>query len=159
MNLSKVEKTAGICLALLLLLITLASTSFFLGKLRVSPIEWIAFNSCSPTSFLYLIFFIVFMINKNGAFLIVTALPLYFLGTMSMFVLPWSGNYIVAHIGHIIMTLNIIWVFFVLLKHKEYRAMALGLLTGMLLFVPFIAYVQTYNKVHEEKIVKLFMQK
>jgi hypothetical protein len=99
------------------------------------------------------------MISKNGAFLIVTALPLYFLGTMSMFVLPWSGNYSVAHIGHIIMTLNIIWVIFVLLKHKEYRAMASGLLTGMLLFVPFIAFVQTYNKAHEEKMVQLFMQK
>jgi hypothetical protein len=159
MSLSNTEKTTGIILASLLLLITLASTFFFLGKLKVSAIEWIAFNSCSPTSFLYLILFIIFLINKKGALLIITALPLYYLGTMSMFVLPWSGNYVVAHIGHIIMTLNIIWVFFVLLKHKEYRAMALGLLTGMLLFVPFIAYVQTYNKNHEEKLVRLFMQK
>ncbi|NLD95123.1 MAG: hypothetical protein GX639_20935 [Fibrobacter sp.] len=159
MNLSKSEKTTGIILASLLLLITLASTCFFLGKLRVSMIEWIAFNSCSPSSFLYLIFFIIFLINKKGALLIITALPLYYLGTMSMFVLPWDGNYVVAHIRHIIMTLNIAWVFFVLLKYKEYRAIALGLLTGIILFVPFIAYVQTYNKIHEEKMVRLFMQK
>ncbi len=159
MNLSKSEKTTGIILASLLLLITLTSTFFFLGKLKISMIEWIAFNSCSPSSFLYLIFFIIFLINKKGALLSITALPLYYLGTMSMFVLPWSGNYVVAHIGHIIMTLNIIWVFLVLLKHKEYRAMALGLLTGILLFVPFIAYVQTYNKIHEEQFTRLFMQK
>lgn len=158
MNLSKSEKITGILLSVLLLLVALSSTLFFLGKLKISVVDWISFNACSPTSFLYLCFFIVFLINKKAAFLVVTSLPIYFLGTMSMFVLPWNGNYLIAHLGHIIMTLNILWAFYVVIKHKEYKAMAKGLFIGILIFVPFIAYVQTYNKVHEEKIAEVLQQ-
>jgi len=159
MNLSKLEKVIGIILAVLLLVVTLSSTFFFLGTLKVSVFDWLAFNACAPTSFLYLCFFIVFLINKQAGFLVATSLPTYFLGTMSMFVLPWNDSYLVAHVGHIIMTLNLLWVFYVVLKHKSYKALAIGLLVGMLVFVPYIAYVQTYNQTHAEEISKLFQQK
>ncbi len=158
MNLSKTEKIIGIILAILLLVVTLNSTFFFLGKLKVNVLDWVAFNSCAPTSFLYLSFFIVFLINKKATCLVLTSLPTFFLGTMSMFVLPWNGDYLFAHIGHIIMTLNLIWVLYVVLKHKNFKALAIGLLIGMLIFVPYIAYVQTYNQAHAEEMSRLFQQ-
>jgi len=158
MKISKIERIIGIILAVLLLTVTLSSTLFFLNTLKVTVPQWIAFNSCAPTSFLYLGFFVVFLFNKRAACLLLTALPIYFLGTMSMFILPWNGNYLMAHLGHIIMTLNLIWVIAVTLWHKDYKALATGLLIGMLVFVPFIAHVQTYNQKHAVEMSKLFQQ-
>lgn len=146
MILTKKEKIIGVILAGLLFLITLSSTFFFLGKLKISLVQWVAFNSCSPTSFLYLLLFLVFLVKKNASYLMITFLPIYFLGTMSMFVLPWNEANMIAHVGHIIMTLNLIWVLYVIFKHKEYKALGIGLLISMLLFVPYIAYVLSYNQ-------------
>ena len=116
-------------------------------------------HSCAPTSFLVFNFFIIFLINKKAPVLFLYhSLPTFFLGTMSMFVLPWNGDYLFAHIGHIIMTLNLIWVLYIVLKHKNFKALAIGLLIGMLIFVPYIAYVQMYNQAHAEEMSKLFQQ-
>ncbi|MDH6314261.1 hypothetical protein M2137_003061 [Parabacteroides sp. PFB2-10] len=146
MILTKKEKITGVILAGLLFLITLSSTFFFLGKLKISLVQWVAFNSCSPTSFLYLLLFLVFLVKKNASYLMITFLPIYFLGTMSMFVLPWNEANMIAHVGHIVMTLNLMWVLYVIFKHKEYKALGIGLLISMLLFVPYIAYVLSYNQ-------------
>lgn len=156
MKLTKIEKTIGIILAVLLFLITLSSTFFFLGELRVSLTQWISFNACSPISFLYLLLFLSFFIRRNAICLIITFLPIYFLGTMSMFVLSWNDTNLIVHTGHIIMTLNIVWVITVILKHEEYRALGNGLLISILLFVPYIAYVLSYNQVHAKEISNLF---
>lgn len=157
MILTKKEKITGVILAGLLFLITLSSTFFFLGKLKISLVQWVAFNSCSPTSFLYLLLFLVFFVKKNASYLMITFLPIYFLGTMSMFVLPWNEANMIAHVGHIIMTLNLMWVLYVIFKHKEYKALGIGLLISMLLFVPYIAYVLSYNQAHAEEMLKLFL--
>lgn len=112
-NLKKSEKFAGIVLAILLLFVTLSSTFFFLGKLKVSIIEWVAFNACAPTSYLYLCLFFMFLIRKNSAVLVFTFLPIFIFGTMAMFVLPWNEANVIPHIGHIVMTMNLIWVLYV----------------------------------------------
>ncbi len=69
-----------------------------------------------------------------------------------MFFMPWDSSMFIAQIGHIIMTLNISWVLYVVIKHKEYKALAIGLLAGMLIFVPIIAHVQTYNQKHATEL-------
>jgi len=157
MILTKKEKIIGVILAGLLFLITLSSTFFFLGKLKISLVQWVAFNSCSPTSFLYLLLFLVFLVKENASYLMITFLPIYFLGTMSMFVLPWNEANMIAHVGHIVMTLNLMWVLYVIFKHKEYKALGIDLLISMLLFVPYIAYVLSYNQAHAEEMLKLFL--
>lgn len=157
MILTKKEKIIGVILAGLLFLITLSSTFFFLGKLKISLVQWVAFNSCSPTSFLYLFLFLVFLVKKNASYLMITFLPIYFLGTMSMFVLPWNEANMIAHVGHIIMTFNLMWVLYVIFKHKEYKALGIGLLISILLFVPYIAYVLSYNQEHAEEMLNLFL--
>jgi len=142
MKLTKTEKTTGIILAVLLFLITLSSTFFFLVKLNVSWIQWISFNSCAPTSFLYLLLFLAFLIRKKATYL---------------FVLSWNAINLIAHLGHIIMTLNLIWVVFIIIRHEEYKALGIGLLISILLFVPYIAYVLSYNQAHAEELSKLFL--
>lgn len=158
MSLSKTERVTGIIFSVLLLVVTLFSTIFFLGKLNMSLLDWVSFNSCSPTSFLYLGFFAAFMISKKESLLVVTALPIYYLGTLSMFVLPWTGTYLFAHLGHIIMTLNWVWALYVVLRHKNYKALATGLLAGLLVFAPWIACVQTYNQAHAEEIINIMQE-
>ena len=158
MNLLKSERIAGWVLASLLLVITLSSTFFFLVKLGVGVTDWIAFNACSPVSFLYLAFFAVFLYGKNPVWLVLPSLPIYYLGTLSMFVLPWSGSYITAHVGHVIMTANLAWVFYVVFRYRAYKPLATGLFAGMLVFAPFVAYVQLYNQNHAEEIARLFQQ-
>ena len=158
MNLSKIEKIVGIALAALLFVVTLGSTFFFLGQLKVSVVDWIAFNSSAVISFLYLGCFITFLISKKGGMLVFTSLPSFFLGTMSMVVLPWSGSWLFAHVTHVIMTVNMLWAFYIVLKHKAYKGMAIWLLAGMLIFVPYIVYVQTYNQAHAEELMRLLQQ-
>jgi hypothetical protein len=152
MKLNKSETVAGIILAVALAIVTFMSSIFFLVTIKVGFINWISFNSCSIISILYLISLVAFFVCKKGALLVLTSLPIYFLGTMSMFIMPWDSTMLIAQIGHIIMTLNIIWVLYVLIKHKEYKALAIGLLAGMLIFVPFIAHVQTYNQKHATEL-------
>lgn len=158
MNLSKTEKISGILSAALLFVVTLVSTFFFLGKLKVSVVDWIAFNACAVTSYVYLGCFVAFLVRKKGGLLVFTALPLFFLGTLSMFVLPWSGSYLIAHVTHIIITANIIWAFYIVLKYKAYKGMAISLMIGMLVFAPYIAYVQTYNQAYATEISRLLQQ-
>lgn len=55
------------------------------------------------------------------------------------------------------MTLNLIWVIFVIVKHEEFRALGIGLLISIVFFVPYIAHVLSYNQVHKEDILQLFL--
>ncbi|GAP44386.1 hypothetical protein TBC1_12191 [Lentimicrobium saccharophilum] len=155
MSLSKNEKAAGIVLVALLFLISLFSTRFFLGELKMGFADWIVFSSCSPVSYLFILFFLVFFIRRQFCWLVLTTLPVYYLGTLSMFVLPWTGTYLFAHAGHIIMTLSMFWALYVLVIHRQFKALATGLLLSILLFAPYIAHVQTYNQKHAGRLTTL----
>lgn len=155
MSLSKKEKATGIVLVTLLFLITLFSTYFFLGELKMGFSDWIAFNSCSPVSYLFILFFMVFFIRRQYGWLVLTTLPVYYLGTLSMFVLPWTGTYLYAHAGHIIMTLCVFWSLHVLVNHRQYKALATGLLLSILLCAPYIAHVETYSQHHALRLTEL----
>ena len=141
MKLSKKEKVIGIVLAALLFLITLSSTWFFLGQMKVSLPEWVVMNSCSPTSYLYLVCFVIFLITRKSVLLPVAFLPIWFLGTMAMFYVPWNADMMIAHVGHIIMTLNLAWVVWTMVSHREYKSLATGLLISIVWSVPYITYV------------------
>lgn len=154
MILSKSEKIYGIIAAVVLACVTLFSTLYFLGQLKVGFVNWIAFNSCAIISIIYLSFFVVFMINKKSVLLVLSSIPIFYLGTMSMFILPWSGSWLFAHVTHVIMTLNLFWVFYTVIKHKEFKALGIGLFIGMLVFVPYIIYVQTYNQAHAAELAR-----
>ncbi len=64
MILTKTEKTAGIVLAILLLLLTLSGSGYFFFTLKVNFVQWLAYNACSPSSLVYLGCFIASVITK-----------------------------------------------------------------------------------------------
>lgn len=155
MNLTKTEKITGIALAIVLLLLTLSGSGYFFFTLKVTFVQWLAYNACSPSSLVYLGCLIVFWVTKKTIWLPLAFLPMYYFGTMGLFTFTWSGANIFAQMSHITMTLNLIWAGYVLYRIGDYKAFAQGLLWSIVLFVPYIAFVMYYCRTHAEEISQL----
>ena len=155
MNLTKTEKITGIALAIVLLLLTLSGSGYFFFTLKVSFVQWLAYNACSPSSLVYLSCLIVFWVTKKTVWLPLAFLPMYYFGTMGLFTFTWNGANIFAQMSHITMTLNLIWAGYVLYRIGDYKAFAQGLLWSIVLFVPYIAFVMYYCRTHAEEISPL----
>lgn len=149
------EKVWGIVLGALLLLAVLNSTWYFLGIARVSVVQWIVFNACAPSSIAYLAGLVIYFFTRNRLWLAVAVVPMFFFGTMGMFVFPWDGYNAAAQASHIIMTLNIAWALWILLKERDWKALGQGLLASVLAFVPFISYTQAYCRIHAEEVMRV----
>lgn len=155
MNLTKTEKITGIALAIVLLLLMLSGSGYFFFTLKVTFVQWLAYNACSPSSLVYLSCLIVFWVTKKTVWLPLAFLPMYYFGTMGLFTFTWSGANIFAQMSHITMTLNLIWAGYVLYRIGDYKAFAQGLLWSIVLFVPYIAFVMYYCRTHVEEISQL----
>ena len=155
MNLTKTEKITGVALVIVLLLLTLSGSGYFFFTLKVTFVQWLAYNACSPSSLVYLSCLIVFWVTKKTVWLPLAFLPMYYFGTMGLFTFTWSGANIFAQMSHITMTLNLIWAGYVLYRIGDYKAFAQGLLWSIVLFVPYIAFVMYYCRTHAEEISQL----
>ena len=155
MNLTKTEKITGVALVIVLLLLTLSGSGYFFFTLKVTFVQWLAYNACSPSSLVYLGCLIVFWVTKKTVWLPLAFLPMYYFGTMGLFTFTWSGANIFAQMSHITMTLNLIWAGYVLYRIGDYKAFAQGLMWSILLFVPYIAFVMYYCRTHAEEISQL----
>ena len=155
MNLTKTEKITGIALAIVLLLLTLSGSGYFFFTLKVTFVQWLAYNACSPSSLVYLGCLIVFWVTKKTVWLPLAFVPMYYFGTMGLFTFTWSGANIFAQMSHITMTLNLIWAGYVLYRIGDYKAFAQGLLWSIVLFVPYIVFVMYYCRTHAEEISQL----
>ena len=155
MNLTKTEKITGVALAIVLLLLTLSGSGYFFFTLKVTFVQWLAYNACSPSSLLYLGCLIVFWVTKKTVWLPLAFVPMYYFGTMGLFTFTWSGANIFAQMSHITMTLNLIWAGYVLYRIGDYKAFAQGLLWSIVLFVPYIAFVMYYCRTHAEEISQI----
>ena len=155
MNLTKTEKITGVALAIVLLLLTLSGSGYFFFTLKVTFVQWLAYNACSPSSLLYLGCLIVFWVTKKTFWLPLALLPMYYFGTMGLFTFTWSSANIFAQMSHITMTLNLIWAGYVLYRIGDYKAFAQGLLWSIVLFVPYIVFVMYYCRTHAEEISQL----
>ena len=155
MILTKTEKTVGIVLSILLLLLTLSGSGYFFLTLKVNFVQWIAYNACSPSSLLYLVGFIVFLSQRKIIWLMLAFLPMYYFGSMGLFTFTWSGANIFAQLSHITMTLNLLWAGYTAYHLADYKGFAQGLLWSIILFVPFIAFVMYYCRTHADEISSL----
>ena len=158
-NISKIVTITGIILALMLLLLSIGSTWFFISVLQVSVLEWSIFNACAPSSFVYLICFLIYMLTKKNILLPVAIIPLFFFGTMGLFVFPWSGTNLFAQASHIVMTLNIGWLLYVMFKTTNYKSFTMGLLLGVFISIPYMSYNQYYCRNHVEDVERILQMK
>ena len=108
MNTTKTRNAVGIVLAIALLLLTLSGSGYFFFTLKVSFVQWLAFNACSPASLIYLVCLSIFWFKGKTGLLPFALLPMYYFGTMGLFTFTWSGANVFAQLSHITMTLNIV---------------------------------------------------
>ncbi len=154
MDSEKKNQIISIALAFLMLLTLMNSGYFFLGMLKLSIGKWLAFNACSLASIAYLLFFIASRIWKKSYLLAIPLLSLYHYGTMGLFIMPWNKTNIFAHISHIVITLNVIWVLYVFIREQKYESLGKGLVLGMVIFVPIFAYIQNYVQLHMNEFIQ-----
>jgi len=127
-------KLIGILLSILLLLITIQGSIYYLVMQKVKFIEWLFFNACAPSNLVYLIGFVFYLITKDKTIIYLGLLPMFFFGTLGMFALPWHGMNIIPQIGHIIMTLNIGWLIISTFREISFRQATIGLLLSICIF-------------------------
>ncbi len=152
------KQITGYLLASLLLLTLLNSAYFFLQVAKFGIVDWLAFNACSLSIIAYLICFVCFQLTKENHYLAIALLPLYYYGTMGLFVTPWNVTNIFAQITHIIITLNVIWILYVLLKKSDYKSLSKGLLIGLLIFVPIFVVIQNYSQLHIDEFMQIIQK-
>lgn len=151
----KSERVTSIIFAVLLLLTVINSTWYFLGIAKVSVVQWIVFNACAPSSIAYLAGLFIYSQTSNRAWLSIAVVPMMFFGTMGMFVFPWnSGMDLLVQFSHVIMTINMAWGVWIILHNMDFKALGCGLLASVAVFVPFIAFTQTYCREHAEEVMK-----
>ncbi|HBL74012.1 MAG: hypothetical protein A2W90_12455 [Bacteroidetes bacterium GWF2_42_66] len=158
MSLKNKNQIIGYLLTLFILLALLNSAYFFLFVVKLGFCKWLAFNACSLSIVTYLICFICFQITKKDFFLAIALVPLYYYGTMGLFITPWNATNMIAQITHIIITLNVIWILFVLLKGSKYESLGKGLLIGILVFVPVFAVIQSYSQLHMAEFMQMLQK-
>jgi hypothetical protein len=145
----------GIILAILLLLVTIQSTFFFLIVMKVKFVEWIVFNACAPSNITFLIGFVLYLLFKDRTVLHMAILPMFFFGVLGLFVFPWNGVNIFPQLGHMLMTLNIVWAVFVTLHTHDYKVATIGMLLGIVVFSVFIGFQQQYVATHPEEFKRI----
>lgn len=150
----KIRQYTSRVLALLLLATLINSGYFFMTILKLSPGNWLAFNACSVAILTYLICYLLFCISKRDELLAISLLPLYYYGTMGLFVIPWNAANGFAQVTHVIITLNVLWILYVFLKDRKFESLGKGLIAGMIIFVPVFAAIQSYTQLHMNEFMK-----
>lgn len=158
MILKKKNQIIGYLLAVLMLLTLLNSAYFFISIVKFQIGEWLVFNACSLAIISYLVCFACYQISKKDFFLAIALVPLYYYGSMGLFVVPWNAANMFSQITHIIITLNVIWILFVLVKDLRYDSLGKGLLIGVLVFVPVFAVIQTYSQSHMAAFMQMLQK-
>jgi hypothetical protein len=155
MNFNNKNQIVGYLLAGFMLLALLNSAYFFLSIVKLGFFEWLAFNACSLSIIVYLVCFICFKVTKKDLFLAIALLPQYYYGTIGLFVMPWNEANMFTQATHIIITLNVLWILFVLLKNSKFESIGKGLLIGVFLFVPVFAVIQSYTQLHMDTFMQM----
>ncbi len=148
MSSKKKTNILGYVLASLLLISLVNSGYFFLEIVKLNLIQWLAFNACSLSIIIYLICFILFLTKRKLIFLAIPLLPLYYYGSMGLFITPWDSPNIFAQISHVLISLNVLWVLYMHLREHAFESLGKGLLLGILIFVPVFAIIQSYTQNH-----------
>ncbi len=153
--LEPVMRTIGWILSVLLALSVINGAYFFLRVLKVSFQGWVFLNACAPAIITFLAGFVAWLVWKNRILLPVSTLPLFFFGTLGLFVFPWEGMNVIPQASHILMTLAMVWVLVNTFRFDDWKNAAIGLLIGILIFAPFIGFQQNYVRMHPEQFQRM----
>ncbi|KAL9651175.1 hypothetical protein ABK040_008247 [Willaertia magna] len=140
-----------------LVLTTAQSTSFFLGMMKVKPIQWLMFNACAPVNISFIIGMLAEYFLDNRILLHSSIPGFLFFGGMGLVMFPWKGMALIPQFSHIVMVSNALRELYKTYQQKDYEQGFLGLTLGCFLWIPFIYFQQRYFYTHPEEVNKILL--
>ncbi|MBA4379549.1 MAG: hypothetical protein C0393_02485 [Anaerolinea sp.] len=77
-------------------------------------------------------------------------------GTLGLFVFNWDGYNIIPQVGHILMTLAVIYTLVDIIHHRRWKALILGAVLGLAILIPLMALQGAWFSAHPEMLEALF---
>lgn len=146
------RNAAGWTLVVLNGLAALNSTFFFLTMLKSGVVGWLMMNSCAPSIALFAIGFFL----GSPVVMVAACVPMFRYGTGGLFAFGWDGYNIIPQIGHILMTLAVIYVLVCVVRNRTRRTLGLGLALGLAIMIPFMVVQTWWFDAHPEMLDMLF---
>lgn len=146
------RNVAGWILVVLNTLAALNSTFFFLAMLKTGIVGWLMLNTCAPSIALFMIGFLL----SSPVVMVAASVPMLRYGTGGLFTFGWSGYNIVPQIGHILMTLAVIYVMVYIVRSRRWKTLGLGVALGLAILIPFMAVQTLWFNAHPEVLEMLF---
>ncbi len=144
-------KKTGIVIAALNILAIISAVRYFLFVAEFPVITWLLFNICTPSVVLYLTGFF----SKRRE-IMAAAIPfLAFFGGGGLFTFGWTGFAIISQLGHVFMTLAVIYTVIVLIRERKWKLPAIGFIIGLVVFCIFLPVQWNYIKSHPDYLKKL----
>jgi hypothetical protein len=146
------RNVVGWVLVVLNLLMAINSANFFLGMLKTNVSGWLMMNTCAPSIVLFVIGFLL----GSPVVMVAASAMLFRYGTLGLFVFRWDGFNIISQVGHILMTLAVVYVVVDVIRNRRWKTLGLGLLLGIVILAP-LETVQTMWLIGNPKMAeKLF---
>ncbi len=109
-------------------------------------------NTCAPSVALFVIGYLL----GSPVVMAAASVPMFRYGAGSLFAFGWDAYNLVPQIGHLLMTLAIVYVMLYIVRHKEWKTLGLGLALGLAILVPFIVLQTWWFNTHAEMLEMLF---
>lgn len=142
----------GLILVALNTLAALNSTFFFLVLVKAGMVGWLMMNSCAPSVYLFVIGFLI----ASPLLMVAASVPMVWYGTGGLFVFGWEGYNLIPQIGHVLMTLGVIYVLMWAIRARAWRTLVLGLALGLAILIPFMIVQNRWFGAHPEMLQMLF---
>jgi hypothetical protein len=142
----------GWILVVLNMLAALNSTFVFLTALNTGPVGWVMLNTCAPSIFLFVAGFLL----GSPVVMVAASVMMFRYGTLGLFAFGWDGYNVPAQIGHILMTLAVIYVMVYIGRNKLWKTLMLGLGLGLAILIPFTLVQTAWFDAHPGILEKLF---
>ncbi len=146
------RNAAGWTLVVLNSLAALNSTFFFLAVLKSGMIGWLMMNTCAPGIALFVVGFLL----GSPVVMVAAAVPMFRYGKGGLFVFGWDGYNLTPQIGHVLMTLAVIYVMVYIVRNRAWRTSGLGLALGLAILIPFMVLQTWWFNAHPEMPAMLF---
>ena len=143
----------GWIITIITLLTAVNSMFFFLGQLKVGVVGWVMLNTCAPSIFLFALGFLL----KSPTIMVAASVLMFRYGTLGLFVFGWQGiGNIMAQIGHITMTVSVIYTVIVVIQQKLWGPLAAGIGLGLIILIPLMIVQAKWFEANPEMFEKLF---
>ncbi len=146
------RNVAGWTLIVLNGLAAFNSTFFFLAVLKVGIVGWLMMNTCAPSIALFVVGFLL----GSPVVMVAASVPMIRYGTAGLFAFGWDAYNLIPQIGHILMTLAVIYVMLYIVRNRAWRMLVLGLALGLAVLLPFTVLQTWWFDAHPEMLEMLF---